>query len=155
MQVDLLKSKLGFDEAFNYREEADLKEALKRHFPKGIDIYFDNVGGEMLDAALINMREHGRIAACGMVSQHSITAPKGITNLYSVVIKRITMRGFIQHDHLHLYPQFLEAVAGYYKQGKIVYLEDTKEGLENAPAALCGLFAGKNVGKQVVCVARE
>lgn len=126
-----------------------------RYFPKGIDIYFDNVGGEMLDAALVNMKVHGRIAVCGMVSQSAVSYPKGITNLYMLVTKRLTMKGFIQSDYLHLFPQFLETISNFYKQGKIVYIEDMNEGLENGPAAFIGLFSGKNVGKQVVHVADE
>ncbi|KAL6977672.1 2-alkenal reductase [NAD(P)(+)] [Sarracenia purpurea var. burkii] len=154
-KVDLLKNKFGFDEAFNYKEELDLDVALKRYFPQGIDIYFDNVGGTMLDAALLNMRTHGRIAICGMVSEQDLSNPQGIHNLFNLISKRVKMQGFLQSDHLHLFPQFLEDVISYYKQGKIVYVEDMKEGLESAPAALVGLFLGKNVGKQVVRVARE
>lgn len=154
-KVDLLKNKLGFDEAFNYKEEADLDSALKGYFPQGIDIYFDNVGGAMLDAALLNMRVHGRIAVCGMVSLHSISDPEGIHNLYCLVPKRIKMQGFLQSDFLDKFPLFLEHVTEKYKQGKIVYIEDINEGLETAPAAFVGLFSGKNIGKQVICVARE
>ncbi|KAK7295812.1 hypothetical protein RJT34_18724 [Clitoria ternatea] len=154
-KVDLLKNKLGFDEAFNYKEESDLGAALKRYFPQGIDIYFDNVGGEMLDAALLNMRIHGRIAICGMVSQQSLSNPKGIYNLFCLISKRIRMQGFLQSDYLHLYSRFLELVSSYYKQGKIVYIEDMNEGLESAPSAFVGLFHGKNVGKQIIRVARE
>ncbi|XP_027350752.1 2-alkenal reductase (NADP(+)-dependent) isoform X2 [Abrus precatorius] len=154
-KIDLLKNKLGFDDAFNYKEESDLDGALKRYFPQGIDIYFDNVGGEMLDAALLNMRIHGRIAICGMVSQHSLSNPKGIYNLFNLISKRIRMQGFLQSDYLHLYPRFLKDVSSYYKQGKIFYIEDMNEGLESAPAAFVGLFHGKNVGKQVIRVAHE
>ncbi|KAK4605657.1 hypothetical protein RGQ29_000099 [Quercus rubra] len=154
-KVDLLKNKLGFDEAFNYKEELDLDATLKRYFPQGIDIYFDNVGGEMLDAALLNMRINGRIAVCGAVSQQSLSKPQGIHNLYSLIIKSIKMQGFLQHNYLHLYPRFMEHVISYYKQGKIFYIEDMNEGLESAPAALAGLFSGKNVGKQVIRVASE
>ncbi|KAG5138811.1 hypothetical protein JHK82_023542 [Glycine max] len=100
-----------------------------RYFRQGIDIYFDNMGEDMLNAALLNMRIHGRIAVCGM--------------------------GFLRSDYLHLYPHFVEDVSSYYKQGKIVYIEDMNEGLENAPAAFVGLFHGKNVGKQVIRVAPE
>ncbi|KAF6162324.1 hypothetical protein GIB67_008453 [Kingdonia uniflora] len=154
-KIDLLKNKLGFDEAFNYKEELNLDEALKRYFPQGIDIYFDNVGGTMLDAALVNMRVHGRIAVCGMVSLQSLSYTDSIQNLYMLILKRITMTGFLQSDFLHLYPQFLEFIISNYKQGKIVYIEDMNEGLESAPAAFVGLFTGKNVGKQVICVARD
>ncbi|CDP04138.1 unnamed protein product [Coffea canephora] len=152
-KVDILKNKLGFDEAFNYKEEQDLDAALKRYFPEGIDIYFDNVGGAMLDAALLNMRIHGRIAVCGMVSQHSISSPEGQHNLLALISRRIRMQGFLQSDYLHLFPRFLENVISLYKEGKIVYIEDMHEGLESGPAAFVGLFSGKNVGKQVIRVA--
>ncbi|KAL0358742.1 UNVERIFIED_CONTAM: 2-alkenal reductase (NADP(+)-dependent) [Sesamum angustifolium] len=154
-KVDLLKNKLGFDEAFNYKEEPDLDAALKRYFPHGIDIYFENVGGAMLEAVLLNMRVHGRIAVCGMVSQHSMSDPQGIRNLFNLITKRVRMQGFLQSDFLHLYPRFLEDVGSLYKQGKITYFEDISEGLESGPSAFAGLFSGKNIGKQVVCVAHE
>ncbi|XAR48361.1 Allyl-alcohol dehydrogenase [Bertholletia excelsa] len=154
-KVDLLKTKFGFDGAFNYKEEPDLDAALKRHFPQGIDIYFDNVGGAMLDAALLNMRIHGKIAICGMVSQQSLSNPQGIYNLFTLISKRVRMQGFLQSDYLHLFPCFLEDIISHYKGGKIVYIEDISQQLESAPAALVGLFSGKNVGKQVICVARE
>ncbi|KAK9087851.1 hypothetical protein Syun_030245 [Stephania yunnanensis] len=128
---------------------------VRRCFPQGIDIYFDNVGGAMLDAALLNMKVHGRIAVCGMVSQQSISNRDGIHNLFTLISKRIKMQGFLQSDYLHLFPQFLEHVLREYKQGNIVYIEDLNEGLESAPAALVGLFSGKNVGKQVVCIAKD
>ncbi|XP_022937943.1 2-alkenal reductase (NADP(+)-dependent) [Cucurbita moschata] len=154
-KVDILKSKLGFDEAFNYKEESNLDATLKRYFPEGVDIYFDNVGGDMLDAALCNMRVHGRIAVCGVISQTSISNPKGITNLWNLITKRVNMKGFLQSDYLDLFPRFYDEVSNYYKQGKIVYVEDLKEGLENAPAAFVGLFSGDNLGKQVVRVVHE
>ncbi|XP_058107292.1 2-alkenal reductase (NADP(+)-dependent)-like [Magnolia sinica] len=149
-KVDLLKSKFGFDDAFNYKEEPDLNEALKRYFPEGIDFYFENVGGLMLDAVLVNMRLHGRIAVCGMISQY-----KGVHNLHYIVTKCIQMEGFKVFNYYSLYPQFLEATRQCIKEGKIVYVEDIVEGLESAPAALIGLFTGRNVGKQVVAVSHE
>ncbi|KAJ8450555.1 hypothetical protein Cgig2_020192 [Carnegiea gigantea] len=154
-KVELLKNRLGFDDAFNYKEEKNLEGALKRYFPEGIDIYFENVGGSMLDAVLLNMRIHGRIAVCGMVSQHSYHDEEGIHNLFALITKRLRMQGFLQSDYLHLFPQFVEQVGAFYRQGKIVYIEDMSEGLESAPAALAGLFTGKNVGKQVVRVSRD
>ncbi|KAJ6371653.1 hypothetical protein OIU77_002047 [Salix suchowensis] len=154
-KVDLLKNKFGFDDAFNYKEEMDLDAALKRYFPDGIDIYFENVGGNMLDAVLLNMRLRGRISVCGMVSQYNLEQPEGVHNLMSLVPKRIRMEGFLVYDYFHLFPKYLDMVLPYIKQGKIVYVEDTAEGLENAPAALIGLFNGRNIGKQVVAVSRE
>ncbi|XP_057781335.1 2-alkenal reductase (NADP(+)-dependent)-like [Salvia miltiorrhiza] len=154
-KVDLLKNKFGFDEAFNYKEEQDYSAALKRYFPDGIDIYFENVGGKLLEAVLSNMRLHGRIAVCGMISQYGLEQPEGVHNLFNLVAKRIRMEGFLVFDCYHLYPKFLEMVLPLIKQGKITYVEDVVEGLEGAPGALVGLFSGRNVGKQVVVVARE
>ncbi|XP_044466659.1 2-alkenal reductase (NADP(+)-dependent)-like [Mangifera indica] len=154
-KVEILKNKLGFDDAFNYKEEHDLDAALKRHFPEGIDIYFENVGGKMLDAVLLNMRLHGRIVVCGMISQYNVNQPEGVHNLMNIAYKRVHMMGLIVFDYFPQYSEFLEAVLPLIREGKIVYLEDIAEGLENAPAALVGLFSGRNVGKQVVVVARE
>ncbi|XP_065617734.1 2-alkenal reductase (NADP(+)-dependent)-like [Quercus suber] len=154
-KVDLLKNKFGFDDAFNYKEEHDLDAALKRYFPEGIDIYFENVGGETLDAVLLNMRVHGRIAVCGMISQYNLDQPEGVKNLMCLIYKRIHMTGFTVRDYYHLYPKFLDTVLPYIKEGKIAYVEDIAEGLESGPAALVGLFSGRNIGKQVVVIARE
>ncbi|KAL0432863.1 UNVERIFIED_CONTAM: 2-alkenal reductase (NADP(+)-dependent) [Sesamum latifolium] len=154
-KVDILKNKFGFDDAFNYKEEPDLNAALKRYFPSGIDIYFENDGGKMLDAVLLNMRFHGRISACGMISQYNLEELEGVKNLFNVVTKRIRMEGFVIFDHYHLYPKFLDTVVPLIREGKITYVEDRAEGLESAPSALVGLFSGRNIGKQVVVVARE
>ncbi|KAL7209027.1 hypothetical protein ACSBR1_030720 [Camellia fascicularis] len=154
-KVDLLKNKFGFDEAFNYKEEKDLEAALKRYFPNGIDIYFENVGGKMLDAVLVNMRLNGCIAVCGMISQYNLEQSEGVHNLFCLITKRVRMEGFLVFDYYHLYPKFLEMILPRIKEGKITYVEDVAEGLESAPAALIGLFSGQNVGKQVVVVARE
>ncbi|MED6204386.1 hypothetical protein PIB30_008831 [Stylosanthes scabra] len=154
-KVDLLKTKLGFDDAFNYKEEPDLNAALKRYFPEGIDIYFENVGGKTLDAVLLNMRVHGRIIVCGMVSQYNLDQPEGVTNLANLIFRRIRMQGFNVADYYQLYPKFLEYVIPKIKEGKIVYVEDIVEGLEKAPPALVGLFSGRNVGKQVIVLAHE
>ncbi|KAF3955819.1 hypothetical protein CMV_019000 [Castanea mollissima] len=129
-KVDLLKRKFGFDDAFNYKEENDLDAALKRYFPEGIDIYFENVGGKMLDAVLLNMKDHGRIS-----NSHE-----------RISLSLITM---------NIYPKFLDVMLPYIREGKIMYVEDIAEGLESGPAALVGLYSGRNVGKQVVLIARE
>ncbi|KAL4631892.1 hypothetical protein ACB092_04G011300 [Castanea dentata] len=156
--VDLLKNRFGFDDAFNYNEEHDLDATLKRpiqYFPEGIDIYFDNVGGKTLDAVLLNMRTHGRVAVCGMISQYNLDQPEGIKNMMHIMFKRIHVKGFSFYDYHHLYPKFLDTVLPYIKEGKIVYVEDIAEGLESGSAALVGLFKGRNIGKQVVAVAQE
>ncbi|KAL0541212.1 hypothetical protein IC582_021253 [Cucumis melo] len=154
-KIDLLKNKLGFDDAFNYKEESDLNSALKRYFPKGIDIYFENVGGKMLDAVLVNMREHGRIAVCGMISQYNLEKPEGVHNLLNIVLQRIRVQGFEVFDYYHRYSEFLDAVLPLIQARKLAYVEDMAEGLDAGPAALIGLFSGHNVGKQVVAVAPQ
>ncbi|XP_004508692.1 2-alkenal reductase (NADP(+)-dependent)-like [Cicer arietinum] len=154
-KVDLLKNKFGYDEAINYKEEHDLNAALKKYFPEGIDIYFENVGGKTLDAVLLNMRIHGRIPVCGMISQYNLNQHEGVTNLAHLIYKRIRMEGFVVANFYHLYNKFLEFVLPHIREGKVVYVEDIAEGLENGPAALVGIFNGRNVGKQVLVVARE
>ncbi|KAM0000184.1 putative oxidoreductase [Helianthus debilis subsp. tardiflorus] len=154
-KVDLLKNKFGFDEAFNYKEEQDLDAALKRYFPDGIDIYFENVGGKMLEAVLSNMRINGRISVCGMISQYNLEQGEGVHNLSQLIAKDVRMQGFLVSRYFHMLPKYFEMIMPLIKQGKICYIEDFAEGLESAPAALVGLFSGRNVGKQVVVVARE
>ncbi|RRT61783.1 hypothetical protein B296_00043905 [Ensete ventricosum] len=122
---------------------------------KGIDIYFENVGGAMLDAVLANMRLNGRIAVCGMISQYNLGKHEGVHNLLALIAKCICMQGFLVSNYYKCYREFEEKVVQYIKEGKIVYIEDIAEGLENAPSALVGLFAGRNVGKQLIVVARE
>ncbi|KAK4750332.1 hypothetical protein SAY87_027781 [Trapa incisa] len=153
-KVDLLKNKFGFDEAFNYKEEEDVDAALKRYFPEGIDIYFENVGGKMLDAVLLNMRFHGRISVCGMISQYNTDRPEGPNNLMPLVYKRIRMEGFMVSDYYKIYPKYFDWVLPYIREGKIAYMEDIAEGLESCPHALVGLFSGRNIGKQVIRVAQ-
>nr|AGS43879.1 double-bond reductase 2 [Plagiochasma appendiculatum] len=152
-KVDLLTSKFGYDEAFNYKEEPDLDAALKRCCPDGIDIYFENVGGKMLDAVLVNMKVFGRIAVCGMVSQYNKEVQDPIYNLNYTVKRRLKIHGFLQSDHMDVQPEFFKNVIQWFKEGKLVYVEDIADGLEKGPAALIGLLAGKNVGKQSVKIA--
>ncbi|TYJ44755.1 hypothetical protein E1A91_A02G006100v1 [Gossypium mustelinum] len=154
-KVELLKNKFGFDDAFNYKEEPDLNAAVKRYFPEGIDIYFENVGGKMLDAVLLNMRVRGLIAVCGMISQYNCDQPEGVHNLMSIVYKRVRIEGFAVADYYPQYSKFLDFILPYIREGKIKYVEDIVEGLENGPTALIGLFNGRNVGKQVVVVASQ
>ena len=101
------------------------------------------------------MRVHGRIPVCGMISQYNLAQPEGVTNLVNLIFRRVRMQGFNVADFYHLYPKFLEFLLPKIKEGKVVYLEDIAEGLEKGPAALIGLYSGRNVGKQVLVVARE
>ncbi|KAF9926723.1 hypothetical protein FBU30_003755 [Linnemannia zychae] len=151
-KVEYLKS-IGFDHAFNYKTRS-VHEALKELAPKGIDIYFENVGGETLEAALDNLNIHGRIIACGMISQYNTTHPYGIKNLMHVVSKRLLIRGFIVADFQEQYfDEFFREVKEMLLQKKIVYRVDVAKGIDAAPDAFVGMLKGKNFGKQVVEVA--
>ncbi|CAO2152562.1 unnamed protein product [Urochloa humidicola] len=154
-KVNLLKTKFGFNDAFNYKSEADLTAALKQRLLDGIDIYFDNVGGATLDAALLQMRRGGRVVVCGMISQYNLEQPDGVRNLFTIIPKAVRVEGFNVGGYFHMYSRFEEEMAGYIKEGKVTVMEDVVEGIESAPAALVGLFSGRNVGKQLVVVARE
>ncbi|XP_058223899.1 2-alkenal reductase (NADP(+)-dependent)-like isoform X1 [Rhododendron vialii] len=154
-KVELLKGKLRFDNAFNYKEETDLKSALKRYFPDGIDIYFDNVGAEMLEAAVANMNTFGRVAACGVISEYTDATKRAAPNMLEVVIKRITIRGFLASDHMNLLADFISTTADHLRKGEIHVLEDISRGLESIPAAFTGLFRGDNIGKTIVQITEE
>jgi NADPH-dependent curcumin reductase CurA len=149
-KVALLRSELGFDAAFNYRDD-DVRKQLSAAAPDGIDVYFDNVGGDHLEAAIACMRDHGRIAACGSISRYNDeAATPGPRNMFMIVTKRLTMRGFIVRDWVHEVKAFLTEVAPLVASGHIKALETTVDGLENAPAAFIGMLKGENVGKMVV-----
>ncbi|KAJ2375646.1 hypothetical protein IW150_002433 [Coemansia sp. RSA 2607] len=154
-KVNFVKS-LGADVVFNYKTCGSLQETVKKAAPQGIDIYFDNVGGEILDVALRSMRFFGRIAACGMISQYNATPETAyhIKNLGNVVTKKVTIYGYIVSDYFAkpVYKEFIEEVADRFKHGDIQYKLDEVSGLENAPQALLDLFDGKNFGKRVVKV---
>ncbi|XP_047308757.1 2-alkenal reductase (NADP(+)-dependent)-like [Impatiens glandulifera] len=154
-KVDLLKNKLKFDDAFNYNEEQDLDVTLKRCFPQGIDIYFDNVGGKILDAAILNMRDHGRIVLCGMISQYHLDSYEGVKNMMMALYRRVHIQGLLVFDFFHHYSKFLDIVLPLIKEGKITYIEDIVYGLDACPGALVGLFNGCNMGKQLVEVSSE
>ncbi|MEE9608351.1 MAG: NADP-dependent oxidoreductase [Myxococcota bacterium] len=149
-KVKVLLEELGFDAAFNYRT-ADLDEALAQACPDGIDVYFDNVGGDQLDAALDRMNPFGRIAACGMISTYNAeTPPPGPRNLIYLVGKRITMQGFIVADHFDRLPAFLADMTRWLGEGRITVKETVVEGIENAVGAFLGMLRGENLGKMLV-----
>ncbi|KAJ6331830.1 hypothetical protein OIU76_010255 [Salix suchowensis] len=154
-KVALLKEKLGFDDAFNYKEETDLNSALARYFPDGIDIYFDNVGGEMLEAAVANMNTCGRVAACGAIAEYSEGAKRAAPNMVDVIYKRIKIQGFLAMDHMSLHTDFLSTTTDYIHNGKIKVQEDISSGVESIPSAFIGLFRGDNIGKKIVKIADE
>src|ERR1700752_5341978 len=144
-----LTSELGFDAAVDYKDGATFK-ALRSAAPKGIDVYFDNVGGDILAACLALMNNRGRIACCGAISQYdgapSATGPRGVPGL--IVVKRLTMQGFIVTDYMGRRNEALRDLQAWTSAGKIKVQEDIIDGLENTPRALIGLLAGENSGKR-------
>jgi NADPH-dependent curcumin reductase CurA len=151
-KVAWLTDELGFDAAFDYKQ-APVAEALREHAPKGIDAYFDNVGGDHLSAALARMRTHGRIALCGAVAQYNEEGPQpGPDNFLAMLPQRLTIRGFIVLDHFGLMGAFAEEVGGWVSSGDLRYRETVVEGIENMPSAFNGLLAGDNIGKMLVKV---
>jgi NADPH-dependent curcumin reductase CurA len=150
-----LVDELGFDAAINYRQESSLGAALRRHCADGIDVYFDNVGGHVLEAALglINLR--ARVALCGMISTYNEgttpgQAPAGPRNLFEVIVKRARMEGFLVLDFWNRASEAVEALARWHGEGRLKYRTHVVEGLEQAPAALNMLFDGTNRGKLIV-----
>ncbi len=149
-KVAWLTDELGFDAAFSYRD-GPVAVSLKAAAPDGIDVYFDNVGGDHLEAAIGVLKQGGRAAICGMISQYNNTEPTpGPRNLALVVGKRLRLQGFIVSDHNHLLPQFHAEVGPALADGRIRAAETVVDGLENAADAFLGLLRGDNIGKMVV-----
>ena len=149
-KIAWLKEEAGVDEAINYKKTDNLTNALAALAPKGIDMYFDNVGSEHLDAALFHMNDFGRVAVCGMIDQYNATQPPAIYNMIMTVPRRILIKGFIVSDHFDLLGQFINDVGPMIKSGQLKYEETVLEGVENAPKAFLGLFSGANKGKMLV-----
>jgi NADPH-dependent curcumin reductase CurA len=151
-----LKDELGLDVAINYKK-GELRTSLKAAAPKGIDVYFENVGGEHLNAALPRMNALGRIAVCGMISAYNnfgaVSEP--VTTLSNMIYNRITMRGFVFYEFESKRAQFLKDMKRWIKDGRLKYRTTIQEGIDAAPAALIGLFTGANTGKMVVQLAKE
>jgi NADPH-dependent curcumin reductase len=140
---------LGFDACVDYKA-GNLHRALKEACPKGVDVYFDNVGGVTLDTLLRLMNVHSRIIVCGLISEYNATEPYGYRNMRSVLVNRIKMQGMIVFDWRNRYGEALKALAGMHAQGKLKTRESIVEGLENAPRGLIALLKGGNFGKQLV-----
>jgi NADPH-dependent curcumin reductase CurA len=139
------------DQAINYKTCGNLDQAVGAAFPKGIDVYFDNVGGTHLEAALNHMSQFGRIALCGMIEQYNNTAQRpGPSNLAQAVVKSLRLQGFIVSNHFDLLPQFLSEVGPSVKAGRLKWQVTVEEGIENAPKAFLRLFAGNKAGKMLV-----
>ena len=143
---------LGFDAAINYKTE-NLPEALKRTCPKGIDVYFDNVGGDILDAVFKQMNLKGRIPTCGLISQYNATGePPGPKNYPMILMQRLKVQGFIVLDYAARYPEAIAALGGWMREGRLKYRIDLYDGLENAVKTVRKLYTGENTGKLMLKV---
>jgi NADPH-dependent curcumin reductase CurA len=144
---------LGFDAAIDYKCD-DVKKSLRAHCPRGVDVYFDNVGGDILDAVLAQLARGARVLICGAISQYNNTGPvKGPANYRSLLVNRASMMGFLVFDYAERYAETLREMAGWLAAGKLKSREDIVEGLETFPETLLKLFNGENVGKLIVKVA--
>ena len=156
-KVAHVKDALGFDVALDHRAE-DFAEQLAAACPDGIDVYFENVGGKVFDAVMPLLNDFARIPVCGLVAHYNATGPAPgpdrVSQLMSLILTRhLTVRGFIQHDFIALYPEFVREMGQWLRDGRVRYREDVVEGLENAPAAFIGMLEGKNFGKLLVKIA--
>jgi hypothetical protein len=150
-KVKSLKSRFHFDEALNYKTTANLYEDLKKACPDGIDIYFDNVGGEISDAVLAHINRLARIAVCGTISVYNETKmPVGPRIQTAILVKSATMRGFIVSDFADKFPEAIRQLASWLKEGKLSYSETLVNGFDQIPQAFLDLFEGKNEGKMIV-----
>jgi NADPH-dependent curcumin reductase CurA len=149
-KVAQLVEQLGYDDAFDYRAESP-RDAVPRIAPDGIDLYFDNVGGPHLVAALHNMKIGGHIALCGMISQYSADGRgHDINHLIEAVLRRVTIKGFIVRDHEDIRPEFEHTVAGWLRSGEVEALQTVTDGIDHAAEALLAMLKGGNIGKALV-----
>ncbi|MFT5692734.1 MAG: NADPH-dependent curcumin reductase CurA [Oceanicoccus sp.] len=155
-KVAHLIEEFGFDHAFNYKT-ANPKLEIAKGLPDGIDVYFENVGGPQLEAALDHMNIRGRIALCGMISMYNNgpTIAAGPKNLSAMIYKRVTMTGFVTPDFFDLQKQFRQDMSTWMKEGKVKYQETIFDGIDNAPEAFIGLFSGGNEGKMLVKLSEQ
>ena len=152
-KCDWVVKELGFDACIDYKQ-GDVKAGLKTHCPDGVDIYFDNVGGEILDAVLTRINRDARIIICGAISQYNNTTPvKGPANYLSLLVNRARMQGMVVFDYADRFPAAVAELSGHLKAGKMTSREDVATGLENFPETLLKLFNGENFGKLVLQIA--
>jgi hypothetical protein len=152
-KCDCAISEFGFNAAIDYKSE-DLRKSLQKHCPKGVDVYFDNVGGDILDTVLTQIAPRARIVICGAISQYNNTTPvKGPSNYLSLLVNRASMKGMVVFDYAARYPEAVRELAGWMAAGKIKPRECIVEGLETFPDALLMLFNGENTGKLILKIA--
>jgi len=150
-KVEMLKSKFGFDEGINYKTTENMTEAIAKACPNGVDVYFDNVGGEISDAALFNINKFSRTVNCGAISVYNNTTPPKSISVQPFLVKNSSsMQGFIIGDFADKHQEGIKQLSEWLQQEKLVYTETIQEGFEKIPQAFLDLFEGKNKGKMVV-----
>ena len=155
-KVEYLKNELSFDEAINYKTTDNINKAVAEACPDGVDIYFDNVGGEISDAVLLALNKFGRIAICGQISFYNNTAPATGMRVEPILLRKSAlMKGFIVNDYASEFGTAAKELATWLNEGKLQYQETVKEGFDQIPEAFLGLFTGENTGKQLVKVAER
>jgi NADPH-dependent curcumin reductase CurA len=151
-KCDYVVKELGFDACVDYKA-GKLYEDLKTACPDGVDCYFENVGGEVMDTVFRQLNAFSRVALCGMISDYNLTEPYGVKMLRALLMNRVRLQGFIVSDRMDLYQRALQRLGKAVAQGRIKYRETVAQGLENAPRAFIGMLKGENLGKQLVKVA--
>jgi NADPH-dependent curcumin reductase CurA len=148
-KCDYVVEELGFDACVDYRS-ADFVDALRASTHDGVDVYFDNVGGPVLDAVLGRLNAFARVPLCGLVSQYNATEPYAVRNFGALLVNRVRLQGFIVSEHMDRWPAALAELATLVSEGKLRYKESVAHGLVAAPRAFLGMLKGENVGKQLV-----
>lgn len=152
-KIDKIRNDFGFDEGINYNKAENLKKAIEKACPQGVDVYFDNVGGEILDAALANINKFGRVINCGAISLYNAEKrPTGPRHEGTLIKKSVLMQGFTVRDYVKEFGPAIKELSNWLQEGKIKYSETIREGFHNIPQAFIDLFDGKNEGKMVVKV---
>jgi len=155
-KVALLTEEFGYDAAFNYRSSDSLTASIREVCPRGVDVDFENVGGDIFEAVLWSMRDFGRIALCGMIANYNDEQLQpGPRGMMSIIGRRLTIKGFVVTDHPEICKEYVVKASGWIAEGKLKYKETIADGIENAPAAFINLLKGGNVGKQIVRLAQD
>lgn len=152
-KIAFLENDLGLDKGINYKQVDDMEAAIKEACPNGVDVFFDNVGGELFDAVFANINQHVRIAICGQIADYNEeNPPQGPRPMHTLIKKSARMEGFVVYDFKDNFAEAKQKIADWYNNGNLIYKENLIEGFENIPDAFIGLFSGENIGKQMIKV---
>lgn len=152
-KIAFLENDLGLDKGINYKQVDDMEAAIKEACPNGVDVFFDNVGGELFDAVFANINQHARIAICGQIADYNEeNPPQGPRPMHTLIKKSARMEGFVVYDFKDNFAEAKQKIADWYNNGNLIYKENLIEGFENIPDAFIGLFSGENIGKQMIKV---